>query len=313
MRRIISPLLALLLTACQSGTVAGFSATPWPLWPGEPPADHRLGRTEVLSLHRLQGPPAWFGGLSGAVWDGDELLAITDVGGWVRFGVTADEAGRALAFGPLHGGRLAGIGNGKSEADAEEIERVADGLLVSFERHHRVLLYRHGLDQPPQPLRVPAEIARLDSNEGIETMASLSDGRVVLIAEGQDDAAQSPLWIGGADGWRQGQWLHHGTFRPTAAAPLPDGGMLVLERSFRLTSGAAMRLVRVTKAGLDQPMVTGEEWALLQAPLSVDNFEALAVRPRADGRLVATLLSDDNFNPLQSTLMLTLLLPPILP
>ena len=36
---------------------------------------------------------------------------------------------------------------------------------------------------------------------------------------------------------------------------------------------------------------------------SVDNMEGLAVRQDADGRVFAYLVSDDNFNPLQRTLL----------
>lgn len=308
MRSLFAPLLALFLTACQATAVDGLIVTAMPLWP-DPPADRRLGRTEVLALHRLQGPRSWFGGLSGAEWDGDALLAVSDVGGWVRLDVTSDADGRPQSFGRPSHGRLAGIGTGKNEGDAEELARMPDGFAVAFERHHRVLLYQHGLDQPPRPYDIPADTAQLDDNGGLEAMTRLTDGRLVLIAEGEDDAASSPLWIEETDGWRRAEWPHHGLFRPTAAATLPDGSMLVVERRFTVIGGPAMRLVHVPVAALAGASISGEEWALLEPPLTVDNFEAIAIRPRADGRLVATLLSDDNFHPLQSTLMLTLLLP----
>ena len=49
--------------------------------------------------------------------------------------------------------------------------------------------------------------------------------------------------------------------------------------------------------------------AELSLPLSVDNFEALAVRPDGAGGWHLFLLSDDNFNPLQRTLLLQFQLP----
>ena len=36
----------------------------------------------------------------------------------------------------------------------------------------------------------------------------------------------------------------------------------------------------------------------------IDNFEGMAVHRAADGALVLTLISDDNFSPLQRTLLL---------
>ena len=102
----------------------------------------------------------------------------------------------------------------------------------------------------------------------------------------------------------------HGDFKPTAAAALPGGDVLLLERSFSLLSGTAARLSRIAAADLvPGAEVSGRQVAVLAPPMLVDNSEALAVRRRADGRLVAYVLSDDNFNPLQATLLTAILLP----
>ena len=48
--------------------------------------------------------------------------------------------------------------------------------------------------------------------------------------------------------------------------------------------------------------------AVLRLPLSVDNFECIAVRPVPGGRYIY-LLSDNNQNPQQRTLLLAILRP----
>ena len=54
----------------------------------------------------------------------------------------------------------------------------------------------------------------------------------------------------------------------------------------------------------DRDLIGDQELAQLVPPLSVDNFEGLAVHPDPAGGWLIYLLSDDNFNPLQRTLLL---------
>ena len=51
------------------------------------------------------------------------------------------------------------------------------------------------------------------------------------------------------------------------------------------------------------------ELARLAPPYTVDNFEGLAVFPDKRGGTIIYILSDDNFNPLQRTLLLQFRLP----
>jgi hypothetical protein len=50
-------------------------------------------------------------------------------------------------------------------------------------------------------------------------------------------------------------------------------------------------------------VVEGRELARLAPPLSVDNMEALAVE-RDGARTIIWIASDDNFNPMQRTLLM---------
>ena len=94
-------------------------------------------------------------------------------------------------------------------------------------------------------------------------------------------------------------------FKPTSAALLPDGGVLVLERRFTLLGGLAIRVVRLSADEIKPgARLTGEELAFFRPPLAIDNMEALAVRRGPAGETLVYLMSDNNFNPIQRTLLL---------
>ena len=91
-----------------------------------------------------------------------------------------------------------------------------------------------------------------------------------------------------------------GAYQPTALATLPGGDVLALERRYTVADGPSARLLRITGAAiLPGATLAGVELARLAEPLTVDNFEGLAVGRDASGRMIVTLVSDDNFNPLQ--------------
>lgn len=311
LRRLLPPLLAVCLAAClgPASAEAPLRAVPRHL-AADDPSRVMLGGAEILGILELRSGERWFGGLSGMVLDGDRLVAVNDAGHWLSLRLDIDDSGRPLAVARLEIAPLGGLDGSKADGDAEELVATADGLVVAFERRHRLWLYPHGLSGPPRPLAAPQGFSRMPANGGAEAVAALPGGELLVIAE-EDEGGLSPAWIGRPGAWRRLAYRHHGEFRPTGAATLPDGDILVVERRFSWLGGVAMRLVRLDAAAIrDGATLEGGEVALLEPPLLVDNFEAVAVRPRAlDGRLVAYLLSDDNFQPLQSTLLMAVLLP----
>jgi len=110
-----------------------------------------------------------------------------------------------------------------------------------------------------------------------------------------------------AASWRAFAYMPGFWFQPTDAAGLPDGGALVLERRFTLLTGLQARLALLPAAALAQPAErrTPIEIARFAAPLTLDNFEGLAVEPLPGGRLRILIVSDDNHRRmLQRTLLL---------
>ena len=81
--------------------------------------------------------------------------------------------------------------------------------------------------------------------------------------------------------------------------------MLVLSRSFSVIGGVKARVERIHAGAIAAGAVLkGDLVAGFEPPLTVDNFEGLAVADGGDGGTLVYILSDDNFNFFQRTLLL---------
>ena len=81
-------------------------------------------------------------------------------------------------------------------------------------------------------------------------------------------------------------------------------------RDSRYNDGIKMRVRRIGASELRRGVVIAGE-ILLEAHdnLNIDNMEAIAAHRSAAGETVITLMSDDNFSPLQRTLIMQFALP----
>jgi len=264
-----------------------------------------------LEIHRNR---LGFGGLSGlSIADDLTLTAVSDRGRFLEATLQLDDASRPTGLTLRRSGRL-GDGAGRPltasyTSDAEALARLPDGsFLVAFERWHRIRRYRD-LAGPGAYVPAPPGLEAAPSNAGLETLAVLADGRWLAIAEGLLAGGHAAAWLGGSGGWTSLAYRTGFAMHAVDAAGLPDGGALVLERSFALFGGFGGRLAHLPAATLAAPgagtLLEPEEWLRLADPLPVDNYEAVAVF-RHQGRLLCALLSDDNENRLQRTLLLVL-------
>ena len=135
-----------------------------------------------------------------------------------------------------------------------------------------------------------------------------SGGRLLALSEKHRDRDGYALgWLFAAK--RVGRWRYQvdGGFQPSDMALLPNGDVLVLERRFNWLSGLAIRLRRFPQAALRAPgPVLPRAVAEFGGVTRVDNFEGLAVIPAPGGgtAVLVHLISDDNFNALQQTVLL---------
>ena len=273
----------------------------------------RVGRLHFLGGLDLRSDEPAFGGLSGLSVTADgRLTAVTDRGHWFTARIVRDRAGRLVdmtdaAMGPLldpRGRPVAG-----EWRDAEALERLPGGdWLVSFEGRHRVWRYAAetgGLQGRPAPFPTPKGIAAAPLNGGLEALTPLPDDRILMLAEGLKRPGGSRAgWLVGQDiqplGYRSAR-----DFKPTDAALLPNGDVLVLSRYFKLLGGFKARLERIPAGTIDgSAVLKGELLARFAPPFTVDNFEGVAVARDRDGTTLVYILSDDNFHFLQRTLLL---------
>ncbi len=278
-------------------------------------ARERAGKLVWRGGIEITSPNPRFGGLSGLLVSGDgtELTAVSDEGHWFTARLAYDEAGRlsgieGRATGALHGPKGEHLTK-KRRQDSESLARLPDGsVAVAFERKHRLWRYPPAADPlagRPTPLPVPPELKSLRSNSGIEGLATLSAGALFALAEGRREEAESPAYLLRDGAWSSLRYRRHGTFRPTGAATLPGGDLLIVERRFNIIDGVAVRLRRIAAARIvPGALLEGEVIASLAPPLTVDNFEGVAARRAAGGETLVYLVSDDNFKPVQRTLLL---------
>ncbi|HYF87313.1 esterase-like activity of phytase family protein [Azospirillum sp.] len=331
----------LLLTALSGGCAAvvgagGGSRNPEIVTAREVPLDR--GRPEKAAV----GPLRFLGGLEIAGGDrvgglsglwvdpaGERFVAVGDTGLVVDGRLRTDAAGRLAGIAEVRARPLPveeGASRRKRRTDAEDLARLADGSwLVSLERDHRILRYSagdHGPEGTPTPIPLPPEAEDGPENGGLEALTRLPDGRLLVLEEGEDDGRQERrAWITGvgitgvgsqkdavprnAADWQPLAYRAAPRYRPTGVAPLPDGGVLVLERRVSLLGGWSSRLVRVAPQQLSAgAVIEGEELARLESPLLNDNFEGIATRPGPAGETLVYLISDDNFSSLQRTYLL---------
>ena len=285
-------------------------------------AQEAVGRLMFLGGLALDSEDRRLGGLSGLTLEpgGQRLVAVSDAGYWFQADVLLDDDGRLAglenaALWPLRGADGLAL-EGKQASDAEAVEADGEGsYIVAFERDHRLWRYdvRGGFAVArPSVLALPPGLESAPDNRGVEALTVLSDGRVLAITEGaRDGAGDLRGWL--IDGGVAAPVGYRPTpfFRPTGLAVLPGGDVLVLERSFIPPASLAARL-RIIAATDIVPgaRLRGEAIAHLRPPLSVDNFEGLAVHRDERGRTILYVLSDDNYNALQRTLLLMFELAP---
>ena len=280
----------------------------------ERPDRRELGRLRYEAGFVLASADPRFGGLSG-IWlsaDGERMIAASDRGTLWSAELLHDGEDRLTGVEGWRAhdpGRLPGD---PARGDAEALAGDgAGGLVVAYEGRHR--LRRLPLDDPAGPpidIPVPDALAARPGNTGIEALAGLTDSSLLALSEGLSAGGGDLLaWRIAADRIETLAYAPATGFAPTGAVRL-DEAIYVIERRFSLLGGFAGRIVWLPAQRIAPgARLEGEELARLEPPVVTDNYEAIAARRAGDGRTLLYVLSDDNFHPLQRTLLLQFSVP----
>jgi hypothetical protein len=286
------------------------------------PADKskkQFGALEFRSGLILTSSFKGFGGLSAIRLDaeGASFTALSDKGDWFTGTILYD--GKVMTgladvkSAPMLGADGKPI-QAKGWFDSESL--AFDGAIayVGLERVNRILRFdfaKGGILSRSEVVATPPAIARLPYNKGLEALVFVPQGlrlagTLIAISERGLDKSGNLLGflIGGPD---PGQFTvrRSADFDISDCALLPSGDLLLLERKFSLVSGVGIRIRRIPLASLKSgALVDGP--SIFEADLGeeIDNMEGLDVHRDADGNLVLTMISDDNFSMLQRTLLL---------
>lgn len=270
----------------------------------------RLGRgVALLGAWVLRADSPDFGGISGLLVEGDRMIAVTDRGHWIeaRIDPAAEPPLSQARIAPMlgAGGRpLSG-----ASTDAEALARSDGALWVGFEQDHRLM--RHvGAGRLSDTVR-PRDFGRLRANAGVEGLATLPDGSLLAIAEAREDDG-FPVWVLRPRGAIRRGRLPARTIHDVTAADIgPDERLYLLQRHYSVATGVSMRLLRYDLGPEGMPDPGSEvELALYESQSGIDNMEGLAAVPHPEGGILLWIVSDDNFNPPQRTLLLALRIAP---
>ncbi len=269
-----------------------------------------------------------FGGLSGLgfVSPQHHLAIVSDRGNFVTGQLIYDELDRPFS---LVGVRIEPIQNSKGAPlprqytrDAEAlavIERngVAAAVRVGFENLTRVAdfdLVDHRPQGAAREVAIPDWLSDTRTNESLEAVciappSSPIAGSTLLLTEGvRDDDGQHVGWLLGRNDKGPISYESSAIVNPTDCAFLPNGDLLVLERGVALFS-FTMTLRRVPAADVRPGNLMRGEILLQATGGDIDNMEGVTVHTGPAGDTLITLISDNNFNDWQRSLLLEFSLP----
>ncbi|RWQ43700.1 MAG: hypothetical protein EOS21_04550 [Mesorhizobium sp.] len=286
--------------------------------------EKRFGPLEFVGGLEMTSPSRDFGALSAFRFrkPGSDFIGVADTGFWFFGTVTHDADKRPSGIQNFRMQQMIDASgqpiDEKWEVDAEGLA-VKDGIAtVGFERNHRVAQFKfdpHDMKAPLKQLDFLIPAWELRRNRGFETGTHANphgqhEGGLVVVSEKSLDKSGN-IYAAVIEGPHKGVFTvkRNGEFDITDGAFLPDGDLLLLERSFSMAGGVKMRLRRIYGESVEKGAVADGP-VLMEADMAyqIDNMEGLDVWTRDDGALMVSLISDDNHSMLQRNLYLEFVL-----
>jgi hypothetical protein len=295
------------------------NARPIPSFDRNDHARVRFGALEYRSGLVLTSPFPGFGGLSGIRLDpaGERFISFSDKGNWFT--------GRIL----YHGREMTGLAEVEAAPmlgpdgkpiqtrgwfDSESIALDGSFVYIGLERANQVLRFdfSKGFTRSRgEIVPLPPAASRLPRNKGLEALVFVPKGMplagtLIAISERGLDAKGNLIafLVGGPT---PGQFSVRRTenFDVSDAVLLASGELLILERRFSWVTGLDVRIRRIPLTSV-APGAVIDGPSIFQADLGqeIDDMEGIDAHVTPDGQTVLTMVSDDNFSPIQRNLIL---------
>ena len=278
----------------------------------------RFGALEYRSGLVLTSAFPRFGGLSGIRVDakGERFISFSDHGHWFTGRIVYQ--GRAMTgLADVESAPMLGP-DGKPITslgwfDSESIAIDGSFVYIGLERVNKVLRFdfNKGFTRARgEVVPLPTAASKLPNNKGLEALVFVPKGQplagtlIAMSERGLDANGNLIAFLVGGPSPGQFSVRRTEEFDVSDAVLLATGYLLILERKFSWVSGVGIRIRRIPLTSV-APGAIIDGPSIFEADLGneVDNMEGIDAHLTAEGETVLTMVSDDNFSPIQRTLL----------
>jgi hypothetical protein len=279
----------------------------------------RFGELEYRSGLVLTSAFPRFGGLSGIRVDakGERFISFSDHGHWFTGRIVYE--GRAMTgmadveSAPMLGSDGKPI-TARGWYDSESIAIDGSLVYIGLERVNKVLRFdfSKGFTRARgEVVPLPTAASKLPNNKGLEALVFVPKGQplagtLIAISErGLDVNGNLIAFLVGGPSPGQFSVRRTEEFDVSDAVLLATGDLLILERKFSWVSGVGIRIRRIPLSSVAPgAIIDGPSIFEVDLADEVDNMEGIDAHIAPEGETVLTMVSDDNFSPIQRTLLL---------
>jgi len=282
------------------------------------PERTRLGELHFLGAWELKGPDRSFGGLSSLYLLPDgRIRALNDTATMFTFPQPGVAGMGEVKWLPILRKREGGWRPNSTDSESMAVDPKTGTIWAGFELTQMICRYPSDLSRA-EACRTWPEMKDWTETSSIESLARLSDGRFLVIAEGAHGRGEGRDVLlfaddPAADDSRSPVLMRYDPpvgYDPTDAVQVSKDRLLVLNRRATIYDGFTA-VITLVDIGAMKPGATlpSREVARLVPPVLADNFEGLTLERGPDGQRILWVVSDDNHLFFQRTLLLKFALP----
>jgi hypothetical protein len=283
---------------------------PLPLDPAHP-GQRRIGPFLFLNAWELGSGNSDFGGISALTALGDgRFIGLSDAGTVIGFGLNNNTKTDRPFIAPLPTPVTSKDKNLDRDTEGIAYDAESKRFWVSYEGNHAIRRFTSSLARTDAK-SAPMPMRKWGANKGGETIIRLQDGRFLVFSESAEmpDGSYMALLFSGDPVEKGTRYSVFGYrppdgYMPTDGTQLPDGRLLMLNRTVTVPGGFSAKLTTLDPAEIFQgKTLTSKELITLSAPLLIDNMEGLTTT-QENGRTIIWMISDNNFNAWQRTILM---------